>query len=279
MTVKEIKSVDVASFTAALTGVSSLISLIIGVILVGAVSVIVPNSFGAVIYLLPGIVFSTMICGIFIYFSEAYLYNILSKKLGTIKLDIDENTILKISTKETALFAGISTTIILLVVYLAFAIIIPLVLTSLITVLMYASQVAVATIVYQAIILISNPTYIAAGIISTLIITTVFTLLGTYIYNFLGDSERGVKVALSDEGEFTLLDSIDTLSFGIAIGAVCLILSIVLGLIMIISGYDIFTTLSEVLGSFVSGFIEAVIFAAAYNFLAGKIGKIKAKLI
>ena len=104
MTVREIKSLDVASFTVALTGVSSLISLIIGVILVGAVSVIVPNSFGAVIYLLPGIVFSTMICGIFIYFSEAYLYNILSKKLGTIKLDIDENTILKIKVLLLLLF-------------------------------------------------------------------------------------------------------------------------------------------------------------------------------
>lgn len=280
MVLKEMKSVDVASFTVALTGVSTLISIIVAVILVGAISITVPNSFAAVIYLLPTIIFLTMISSIFLYFSEAYLYNVLSKKTGTIKFDIDDNNrILKISTKETALFAGLSATIIVLVVYLAFCMIAPLILTSLITVLMYGSQVAVATLAYQAMLMISDPIYIAVGIISTLIITTVFTLLGTYIYNLLGDSERGVSIGLSDEGELTLLDSIDTLSFGIAIGAITLILNIIVGLIMIISGSDIFATLVEVLISFVVSFIEAVIFAAVYNFLAPKLEKIKVKLV
>lgn len=278
MAVKEMKSLDVTSFTVALTGVSTLLSLIIGIILVGAISASVPNSFATMAYVLPTIVFSTMICGIFIYFSEAYLYNVLSKRIGTIKFEIENGTILKVSTKETALIVGLSVTIITIVVYLAFSLILPLILSSFITILMYAAQEALAMVAYQAMILFSNPAYIAVGIVSTLIVTTVFTLLGCYFYNILGDSERGIKVELTEEGGFTLLDSIDTLSFGIAIGAVCLILNIILALIMIISGYDIFTALSGVLASFVGAFIESVIMAAAYNLLAPRIGKLKAEL-
>ncbi|SDA63828.1 hypothetical protein SAMN02910315_01862 [Methanobrevibacter millerae] len=279
MAVKEMKSLDVTSFTVALTGVSTLLSLIVSIILVAAISAAVPNSFGTMVYLLPTIVFLTVICGIFLYFSAAYLYNVLSKRVGTIKFEIENDTILKISTKETALIVGFSATIITAVVYLAFSLILPLILSSFITILMYAAQEALATVAYQAMLLFSNPIYIAVGIVSTLIVTTVFTLLGCYFYNILGDSERGIKVKLSEEGEFTILDSIDTLSFGIAIAAICLILNIILALIMIISGYDIFTALAQALGSFVVAFIESIIIAVAYNFLAPKIGKIKAELI
>ncbi|MBR0271477.1 MAG: hypothetical protein IJQ68_05755 [Methanobrevibacter sp.] len=278
MSVKELKSVDISSYTIISTGIVALICLLISLIIAGTVSLMVPNSFGVMIYTVPTIVFSGIICSIFLHFSGAYLYNILSKRIGCIKFNIEGDYIEKISTKETALLVGTITLIILLVVYLAFSLLIPLFLSSLITVLMYASQTAVASIIYQAMIVISNPTSIIFGIVAVVIFTSVFTLLGTYIYNLLGSSERGISVKLENEGDLVQLESINPLDFGIAIGAICLILSFIIGLIMILSGTAVFSALSSILGTFVSSFIGAVLIAFCYNFLAPKIGKLKVEL-
>ncbi|MBO6110166.1 MAG: hypothetical protein J6P12_04850, partial [Methanobrevibacter sp.] len=154
----------------------------------------------------------------------------------------------------------------------------PLFLSSLITVLMYAAQTAVAGLVYQAMIMVSNTTTIVLGIIGSVIIGTVFILLATYIYNILASSDRGITVKLEKVGEFTQLESIDPLNFGIAIAAISLILNIIVGLIMIISGSQIFTALSNIMGGFVGGFIAAILIAVFYNFLAPKLGKLKVEL-
>lgn len=278
MSVKELKSVDISSYTIISTGIIALISLLISLIIAGIVSLIVPDSFGVMIYIVPTIVFSSIIWSIFLHFSEAYLYNVLSKKIGHIKFGIEGDYIEKISTKETALIAGTITLIILIVIYLAFSLLIPLLLSSLITVLMYASQTAVASVIYQAMIITSDYTSIIFGIIASVIFTSVFTLLGTYIYNLLGSSERGIVVKLEKEGNLTQLESINPLNFGIAIGAICLILSFIIGLIMIISGTAMFTALTSILGTFVATFIEAILIAICYNFLAPRIGKLKVEL-
>ena len=275
MSVKELKSIDISSYTIISTGITALISLLISIIIVGTVGLIVPNSFSVMLFMIPTIVFSGIICSIFFGFSEAYLYNVLSKKLGCVKLDIDGEYIKKISAKETALIFGTIMLIVLLVVYLAVAFFIPLFLSSLITVLMYAAQTAVAGLVYQAMIMVSNTTTIVLGIIGSVIIGTVFILLATYIYNILASSDRGITVKL---GEFTQLESIDPLNFGIAIAAISLILNIIVGLIMIISGSQIFTALSNIMGGFVGGFIAAILIAVFYNFLAPKLGKLKVEL-
>jgi len=278
MSVKELKSIDISSYTIISTGITALISLLISIIIVGTVGLIVPNSFSVMLFMIPTIVFSGIICSIFFGFSEAYLYNVLSKKLGCIKLDIDGEYIKKISAKETALISGTIMLIVLLVVYLAVAFFIPLFLSSLITVLMYAAQTAVAGLVYQAMIMVSNTTTIVLGIIGSVIIGTVFILLATYIYNILASSDRGITVKLEKVGEFTQLESIDPLNFGIAIAAISLILNIIVGLIMIISGSQIFTALSNIMGGFVGGFIAAILIAVFYNFLAPKLGKLKVEL-
>lgn len=278
MTIKELKSVDIPSYTIISTGIATLISIVLSIITVGLLAISVPNSLGTMIYIIPTIVFGTMICSIFFTFSEAYLYNVLSKRFSPIKLDIEENCIKKISTKETALIVTMITAIITIVVYLALAMIVPLILSSLITILMYASQTAVATAVYQAMVFISSPLVIGIGLISTILIMFIFTLLGTYIYNILGDSNRGILVELKTEDKLTQLESIKPLNFGIAIGAITLILNIIIGLIMIISGSNMFGTLSSVLASFFMAFIEALLIAAFYNFLAPKIGKLKVEL-
>ena len=276
--VKELKSIDISSYTIIATGISTLISILISIIIVGIFAASVPNSIIVMIYIVPTIVFGTIICSIFSYFSQGYLYNVLSKKLGFIKLDIEGEYIKKISPKEIGLISGAITLIMALVIYLALSLIIPLLISSLMTILMYASQNQVATVVYQLMIIISNPISIAVGIVGSAIMVSVFALLGSYIYNVLANSERGILVKLSQEDNLTQLDSITPTNFAIAIGAISLILNIVIGAILIISGVPIFNALIDILIGFFIVFIEALIIAVFYNFLAPKIGKLKVKL-
>ncbi len=278
MVEKKLTSVDIESYTIISTGINVLISIIISIIVVGLFAIAVPNSFGVMVYLIPTIIFGTMISNIFLRFTEGYLYNILASKFGFIKFDIEEEYIKKISTRETALIVGCISLIIILLVYLAFSLIIPLFISSLMTILMYGSQTNLVAALYQIMFLISNPTYIAIGILGSIIIVTVFTLLATYIYNILADSERGILVKLTTDDKFTQLESITPLNFAIAIGAICLILNIILGIILIISGVPIFNALVDILMSFVIGFISSYILAVFYNFLSPKLGKLKVEL-
>ena len=278
MAEKKLTSIDIESYTVISTGINVLLSIIMSIIIVGLFAVAVPNSIGVLAYLIPTIIFGTMISNIFLAFTEGYLYNILSSKFGFIKVDIEGDYIKKISTKETALIVGCISLIITLIIYLAFSLIIPLFLSSLMTILMYGSRTNLAAALYQIMFLISNPLFIAIGILGSVIIVTVFTLLATYIYNILASSERGILVKLTTEDKFTQLESITPLSFAIAIGAICLILNIVVGIIMVLSGVPIFNALTSILMSFVTGFISSYILAIFYNFLAPRLGKLKVEL-
>lgn len=278
MTIKELKSIDLSSYTIISTGVATLISIVIAIIIVGLFAVSVPNSFGVMIYIFPTIVFGTMISNIFVNFSTGYLYNVLSKRLGFIKFDIEEDSIKSISAKETGLLVGFITLIMILVMYLATSLILPLILSSFMTLLMYSAQTGIATVMYQTMMLISNPMTIAVGILGSVIIVSVFTLLGVYIYNILASSNREILVKLSEKNNLTQLDSITPLNFAIAIGAISLILNIIIAAILVISSVPIFNALVDVLIGFVCAFIAAMLIALSYNFLAPKLGKLKVEL-
>lgn len=278
MAIKELKSIDLSSYTIISTGVATLISIVIAIIIVGLFAVSVPNSFGVMIYIFPTIVFGTMISNIFVNFSTGYLYNVLSKRLGFIKFNIEEDSIKSISAKETGLLVGFITLIMILVIYLATSLILPLIISSFMTLLMYSAQTGIATAMYQTMMLISNPITIAIGIIGSVIIVSVFTLLGIYIYNILASSDREILVKLSKENNLTQLDSITPLNFAIAMGAISLILNIILAAILVISGVPLFNALVDVLIGFVSAFITAMLIALSYNFLAPKLGKLKVEL-
>lgn len=277
MTMKELKSIDISSYTIIMTGINVLISIILSIIMLAIFTISVPNSFMVMFYVVPTIIFGTMICNIFTYFTEGYLYNVLSKRLGFIKLDIEGEYIKEISSKETALNIGCITLIMVIIIYFASSLIMQLLLSSFIMTI-YFVQPAIAAILYNIMIVISNPIFIAVVIIVTAIISAIFALIGTYIYNILADSERGILVKLTTEDKFTKVDSITPLNFAIAIGAIALILNIVLGIIMMISGVPIFAALIDILMSFVGAFIASYIFAAFYNFLAPKIGELKVEL-
>ena len=143
---------------------------------------------------------------------------------------------------------------------------------------MYSAQTGIATVMYQTMMLISNPMTIAVGILGSVIIVSVFTLLGVYIYNILASSNREILVKLSEKNNLTQLDSITPLNFAIAIGAISLILNIIIAAILVISSVPIFNALVDVLIGFVCAFIAAMLIALSYNFLAPKLGKLKVEL-
>jgi hypothetical protein len=277
---KELRSIELSSFTTITTGIAVLFSIIAAIIFSIYFALIVPNGAGIIIYLIPTIIVGTFMCTIYNAFCEGLIYNLLAKKLKTIAVEIkDGKEIVKISTTETAMMFSIILTIQVILIYLVSVLILPLILTALMQTLMYSGQQAVAYSLYQLLIIISQPTTIGIFIFGTFIISFVFVLLGTYIYNILGKNGRGVILNLSNENGFTAIDSIDGLKFAIVAAIIGGVLNLILAIIMIISGMPMPTAVGNVLGGFVGGFIEAYLVAIFYNFLAPKLGKLKIELI
>ena len=278
MVLKELKSIDVASYTTILTGISLLISVIVSLIIIVIFALAVPGSIGIMAYIIPTIIFGTLIWAVFLLFSQATLYNALSKKIGAVKLDINGNYIKSISSKETTILVTAITIIITIVVYLAVSFIMPMILSSMLTVLMYSGQNEIAMALYQLMITISNPIPIILGLVFASVATLILTLLSTYIYNFLGDSERGITAELSGDGDFTIVESVDPVNFAVAISAVSLIINIILGVIMIVNGTPLLYTTVNILSGFISTFVVCILVVVFYNFLSPRIGKLKVEL-
>ena len=155
----------------------------------------------------------------------------------------------------------------------------PILVTSFIQTLMFTGQQALAYNLYQFLMILSQPTTILMIIFGTFIITFVFTLLATYIYNILAKSGRGIVVELSDENNLTVLESINTLKFAIAFAVVSGVLNIILAIIMMISGGQPTAALGNIIGGFISGFVLGALISIFYNVLSPKLGKLKLELI
>ena len=277
--IKEIKSIELASFTTTLTAVSVIFSAIIAIILGIAVAALVPSGGSVAIYLIPTIIVGTFMYGIYNIFCEGLLYNLLSKKMKTIAIQIKDNEISKISTTETAIMFSIIVTIQAILVYLVSVLVLPLFLSTVMQTLMFSGQQTIAYSIYQVLVLISQPATVALTIFGTFIITFVFTLIGCYIYNFLASSGRGVIVNLSKEDKFTSIDSIDSLRLALAGGVVYGVLSLISAIINIVSGADIMGAVTSFFAGLIIGFVGGLLFAVFYNFISKKVGKIKLELI
>lgn len=279
MSMKELTSIDVTSFTVISTGVATLVALLLTIILDVVILLSIPNSASILIFFSTTIVFGTMVCNIFLSFSEGYLYNLFSKKLKCISLDIDESGyIKKISPAGTALISAAITFSILVIVYFAFVLIIPSLLSTLASIFYYTGNQAMFTLFYTLIIMVSNPLTVLIGIIATTIIVLLLALIATYIYNLLANSDRGIIVNISKEEKYFAVDKIEYTNFAISIATIMLVINIISGIMSIIAGNLIFSTLVSILIGFVISLIEALIIAAFYNYLAPKIGKFRFEL-
>lgn len=278
--VKELKSVDLASFTIVATAIAVLFSIISSIVIVLAIGIANPSAIGVSLYLISTIVVGTFMYTIYTAFCKGFLFNGLSKKLKNIKLTFkDEKELSQISPTETAMFTAMILTIQVILIYLASVLILPLLISTIMQTLMFSGQEAIAYGLYQIIMLLSQPTTIAIIIFGTFIISFVFVLLGSYIYNIFADTGRGAVFNLSKKDNMTSIDSVDVLKLAIAFAVVGGVLNLILAIISLISGGNITTALVNVVGGFVSAFVNGALIAIFYNFLAPKLGEIKLELI
>ena len=280
VSVKELKSIDLASFTIISTGIAVLFSIVSAILLTIAIGITSPSAIGASIYIITTIIVGTLMYSIYNSFFQGFLYNTLAKRMNTIKIAFkDEKEIIKISTTETAIIISMIITIQTILIYLVSVFLLPLLLSSVVQTLMYSGQSMLAYSIYQFMMLLSQPMTIAMIIFGTFIISFIFILLGCYIYNILANSGRGVVVSLSKEENLTAIDSIDVLKLAIIFAAISCVLNLILGIITLISGGNIASIIGSVIGGLVAGFVEGALLAVFYNFLAPKLGKLKLELI
>ncbi len=275
--IKTLKSVDIASYTTIVTGIEVIFSIILSVLLIIATGIISSKSIGIVAYIIPTIIVGTLMRSIYHRFMEGYLYNLLTKKLNPITFELkDGKEITKISTVPTALIVAVISTIFAIILMAIGMFVIPLILSAIIQILMFSELTAIAYLLYQVSMILMHPAILAMIIIGSFIVTFVFTLIATYIYNFLGSKGRGVVIDLSDN---TTLNSIEPVSLIIALTAVSLIFNIIFAVITLISGGDATQALSNIIAGVIGGVVGGGLTAIFYNFLAPKLGELKVELI
>ena len=277
---KELKSIELSSFTTILTGIEIIFAIIFSIIISIAIIAFVPQGVSLAIYMIPTIVVSTLMYGTYKNFFEGFLYNTLSKKLKTINIVIkDGKEIAEISTTETAIMCSIIITIEFILLYLVSVFIMPIFLTSIMQTLAMTGQMAVAFTIYQFLSIISQPTTILILIFGIFIISFVFILLGAFIYNIFANTGRGAVVKLSSENNMTVIESIAPLKLAIVSTVVIGILNVIFNIIMLITGYAPITVVESIVSGFIGAFICGFLIAAFYNFLSPILGKLKLELI
>ena len=280
MSMHELKSIDLASFTIISTGISVLYALLFSIIIGISIVVSVPAATTFAIYLIPTVVVGTLIFTIYNSFFDGFLYNVLGKKLKRIKIGLNGGEISKISAAQAAIIVSIIITIQAILIYLASILIFPLMLNTVIQTFAYAGQQALAFTLYQFMMFISQPQIIIIFFAATFVVTFVYVLISILLYNFLASKGRGIVVNLSKEGNFTAIDSVDVLK-------VAIVFAIIVGILTLINtalsaalsgGYPVVIVLS-IIGGFINGFVEGALVAIFYNFLAQRLGKLKIELI
>ena len=279
ISVKELRSIDITSYTIITTAISILFSLLASIALIILIGILSPQSIGIALYLIPTIIVGTFMWGIYHQFTNGLLFNFLSTKLRNIKIGLDENEIIKISTSETATIIATITLIQAVLIYLVTVLIVPLLLSTLLQTLMLTGQQLLAYGVYQALTLISQPITILMLIFGSFVMTFICILLGCYIYNFIASKGRGIALELSQENGMTVVDSIDMMKFAIALAIISGILSVIYGIIMAISGVSIVGVIGNIISGFIGGFLSGALIAIFYNILAPRFGKLKLELI
>ena len=278
--VKELKSVDLSSYTIISTAIAVLFAIISSIVIVIAIGATSPSNIGISAYLVSTIIVGTLMYNTYNSFCQGFLYNILAKKLNAIQIAFkDDKEIVKVSTTSTAIIIAMIMTIQVILLYLVSVFLFPLLLNAMMQTLMYSGQQVLAYSLYQFLYLLSQPTTVAMIIFGTFIITFVFVLLGCYIYNILASTGRGAIVNLSKKDNMTSVESVDMLKLAIVFAVVAGILNLVLALISLISGGEITTAIGNIIGGFIGAFIEGALLAAFYNLLAPKLGKLKLELI
>lgn len=274
--VKRLKSLDISSVTIMATTISLIFSIIISVIMLIVFGAISLNNLGIVAFIIPTIICGTLIISIYRNFIESWLYNLISKKTSIVIGIEDDGTVTSISTVSTALIIAIITTVMTLIEYMVMLFLGSLTLSAMVQTFMMTGQQLIAFQLYNLAVVLSNPLYVLGLIIGGFIISFIYVLIGTYIYNLIAGNSYGAKLNIKENSS---LESIDVKSFSLAIGIIYLVLGLISGILSGISTGEYLGIAITPIVCFILGLIVTAIIAWLYNKLAPKVGQVKFELI
>ena len=148
VSVKELKSIDLSSYTIICTAVSVLVAVLISVAMALGIVILTPDAGGIAILIIPTLVVGAFMAGIYRYFSEGLFYNFLATRLRNIKIELDGGEIVKISPTETATLLATIALIQVVLSYLVSVLILPLFLSTMMQTLIMVNQ-SLAYSIYQ----------------------------------------------------------------------------------------------------------------------------------
>lgn len=274
--VKRVKSLDISSVTIMATTITLIFAVIISVLGLIALGIISIDYIGVMAFLVPSIICGAIVVSVYRTFIQSFLYNLISKRTSVMISLEDDGTVSKVSTSSTAIVVSIISTVMILIEYMIGLLAIPLILSSAIQTLMMSGAQQIAFELYKLLMMVSNPVFVLGVIVGTFIVTFIYVLIGTYIYNYIASKGYGAEVNIKDN---TILESVDVKSVATSAAMIALILGLISGIINAISTGDFFGIIISTVSSFIAWYIGGFILAALYNKLAPKVGKIKFELI
>ncbi len=298
--VKEIKSIDLVSFTMMSSSVNAILALIGAIILLiffGAFAAFIPMaglvfaSLGISMIILYPIL--TFLVEITISFVTALIYNMLVPRLGGVKLGIEGNEVHSVPVMPFALILSVVEAIWAFIFGLVLAaILVPLTTLTSTLIPLIASITANATNMTPA----TLPTGSAVGtvgvvlalllIIGLPIAVFIFGFIGhalaAIFYNFIIPRVGGVKLLFTPAGALHEISSIPVVAASLAIASVALIFGLIRGILQLItmaaSGDavgGIVALIASIIVYFIGAFIMVALITIIYNFLAPRIGGVQ----
>lgn len=275
-TVKRLKSLDISSVTIMATTISLIFSIIISIIMLVVFGAISLNNIAIMAFIIPTLIFGTLIVSVYRNFIESWLYNLISKKTSIVFSIEEDGTVTNISTVSTALIIAIITTVMALIEYMVMLFLGQLTLSAMVQTFMMTGQQLIAMQLYNLLLVVSNPLYVIGLIVGGFIISFIYVLIGTYIYNLIAGNNYGAKLNIKENSS---LESIDVKSFAISISIIYLVLGLISGILSAITTGNYLEIAITPIMTFILGFIVTAIIAWLYNVLAPKVGQIKFELI
>ncbi|WP_178647578.1 hypothetical protein [uncultured Methanobrevibacter sp.] len=275
-TVKRLKSLDISSVTIMATTISLIFSIIISIIMLVVFGAISLNNIAIMAFIIPTLIFGTLIVSVYRNFIESWLYNLISKKTSIVFSIEEDGTVTNISTVSTALIIAIITTVMALIEYMVILFLGQLTLSAMVQTFMMTGQQLIAMQLYNLLLVVSNPLYVIGLIVGGFIISFIYVLIGTYIYNLIAGNNYGAKLNIKENSS---LESIDVKSFAISISIIYLVLGLISGILSAITTGNYLEIAITPIITFILGFIVTAIIAWLYNVLAPKVGQIKFELI
>ncbi len=276
ITVKRLKSLDISSVTIMATTISLIFSIIISIIMLVVFGAISLNNIAIMAFIIPTLIFGTLIVSVYRNFIESWLYNLISKKTSIVFSIEEDGTVTNISTVSTALIIAIITTVMALIEYMVILFLGQLTLSAMVQTFMMTGQQLIAMQLYNLLLVVSNPLYVIGLIVGGFIISFIYVLIGTYIYNLIAGNNYGAKLNIKENSS---LESIDVKSFAISISIIYLVLGLISGILSAITTGNYLEIAITPIMTFILGFIVTAIIAWLYNVLAPKVGQIKFELI